>query len=161
MKIHHTLAAAVICAVFVAVSSLAQAAPVNKAKVGWCEQRYSCRLLAEVVVYEARNQSMNGQYAVANVVMNRVKKCTGRWCTVHRIVHEPSQFSYLRNKKGQKRPKQVDWQKAYVVAFDVLNKKVVDNTGGALYYHTTAVKPHWASGKRKRIDSHWFYASLN
>ena len=141
---------------------------VNSYKYAYCVTHKECRLLAEAVVYEARNQDEKGRIAVASVIVNRVEECKEqekeKKCSVASILKAKGQFSYQQDKQKQLPPLASDWQSAYDVAYDVLKRKVKDPTGGALYYHTTKVRPYWARGKGvsrpKKIDNHLFYVSI-
>jgi spore germination cell wall hydrolase CwlJ-like protein len=54
----------------------------------------------------------------------------------------------------------VAWQKANKIAREILSDKSPDPTNGAVYYHTTAVKPYWASEMVpvSKVANHIFYS---
>lgn len=112
-----------------------------------CKADPECNKLAEAVVYEARNDTLFGQYAVASVILNRVDD--RRWPnTIRGVVHQGngSQFEYLKNMHIQKKPTQADWDTARVVAFDLTNGIMQRVTDANHYYNPRTVrrKPRFA-----------------
>ena len=129
--------------------------------------------LALNTYHEAKNQSMIGQIATAQVVMNRV--ADSRYPnTVCRVVKQgpkykssdipvrhKSQFSWFCDGKSDE-PKRdsKEWFKAQDYARIVLSGRIaLDVTEGATHYHATYVRPAWAKTKTRttRIESHIFY----
>jgi hypothetical protein len=55
-----------------------------------------------------------------------------------------------------------EWETAQRIAREVLSGQSVDPTGGALFYHTRAVRPRWAryGVGRQEIGAHVFYADV-
>ena len=133
--------------------------------------------LALNTYHEAKNQSLVGQIATAQVVMNRVED--NRFPnTICEVVKEgptrPSwedpnkeypikhrcQFSWYCDGKPDIPKNEKAWQKAQDVAFLVIYDKIkLDVTEGATHYHATYVKPSWAKTKKRttRIEKHIFY----
>ena len=123
--------------------------------------------------HEAKNQSMLGQIAVGQVVMNRVedKRFPDNVCDVvteavtykgtDKPVLHKCQFSWYCD--GQKDEPDLDskeWWDAKEYASIVLSGTIMlDVTEGATHYHATYVRPAWAKTKKKttRIDRHIFY----
>lgn len=119
------------------------------------------------VYHEARNQSVQGQQAVALVTMNRagwdnknicpevVKRKQFSWTTEY--VYKASNHYKLRKAGIPKETKA--WKKSVAIAKKVMKGKVPDFTKGATYYHTTAVLPYWSSHKKQTITlgEHVFY----
>ena len=133
--------------------------------------------LALNTYHEAKNQSMVGQIATAQVVMNRVedKRFPNTVCEVvkqgptrpswedpnkeYPIKHR-CQFSWYCDGKSDVPKNEKAWRKAQDVAFLVLYDKIkVDVTEGATHYHATYVKPAWAKTKKRttQIEKHIFY----
>jgi len=133
--------------------------------------------LALNTYHEAKNQSMIGQIAVAEVVMNRVqdKRFPNSVCEVvkqgptrpswedpkkeYPIKHR-CQFSWYCDGKSDVPKNEKAWKKAQDYAYLVLyNRIAIDVTEGATHYHATYVKPSWARTKTRttRIESHIFY----
>jgi spore germination cell wall hydrolase CwlJ-like protein len=123
--------------------------------------------LAENVYFEARGEPLNGQYAVAEVTINRLrspffpKSICGvvhdtRWDPLrHRFV---AHFSWTQMEdRGE--PWGPLWQQSIAVATAVINESYMPVVPDALYYHADNVQPYWANGKRSvaRIGNHVFY----
>ena len=113
--------------------------------------------LARNVYYEARGESLEGQYAVAEVTMNR-KASLGYPKTVCEVVFQKDAFSWTAMRSlGE--PSGEAWQRALKVAQDVYYGSRPSAVQGATHYHATYVKPDW-SGERERIariGRHVFY----
>ena len=123
--------------------------------------------------HEAKNQSMLGQIAVGQVVMNRVedKRFPNNVCDViteavtykgtDKPVLHKCQFSwYCDGQKDEPDFDSKEWWDAKEYASIVLSGTIMlDVTEGATHYHATYVRPAWAKTKTKttRIDRHIFY----
>ena len=123
--------------------------------------------------HEAKNQSMLGQLAVGQVVMNRVedKRFPDNVCDVvteavtykgtDKPVLHKCQFSwYCDGQKDEPDFDSKEWWDAKEYASIVLSDTIMlDVTEGATHYHATYVRPAWAKTKTKttRIDRHIFY----
>ena len=110
------------------------------------------KCLTYTIYHEARGESLDGQYAVAEVVINRVKD--PRWPdTVCGVVKERRQFSFFN--KGYF-PRMRDKKAAALaahIALDVINTYSWGNEYiivpiGTVFYHTTSVRPSW----RKKLE---------
>ena len=129
--------------------------------------------LALNTYHEAKNQSMIGQVATAQVVMNRVadSRYPNTVCEVVKQgpkykgsdvpVRHKCQFSWFCDgKSDEPRRDSKEWRMAQEYARIVLSGRIVlDVTEGATHYHATYVKPSWAKTKTRttRIESHIFY----
>ena len=129
--------------------------------------------LALNTYHEAKNQSMIGQVATAQVVMNRVadRRYPNTVCEVVKQgpkykgsdvpVRHKCQFSWFCDGKSDEPKKDSkEWRMAQEYARIVLSGRIVlDVTEGATHYHATYVKPSWAKTKTRttRIESHIFY----
>ena len=122
--------------------------------------------LAVAVFFEARGEPTTGQYAVAEVIMNRVED--DRYPdTVCGVVFEDSQFSFTehysilsRASNSSKAAVLADAaQKAKTVASDVLDGYRIGIT--STHYHTTSVDPFWAEHFELdgMIGNHLFYTN--
>lgn len=143
------------------------------------EQAYC---LAENIYYEARNEDIRGQFAVASVTMNRVNdpRFPGTVCDVvrqaniHRVTKKiVCMFSWycekdkkgreipVRNRDGTINQQVVDqFQVASLIAIQVLSGEVSDNTNGATHFHNPYTSnPAWRFEMRKtmRVGNHDFY----
>ena len=116
--------------------------------------------LAKNIYHEASVESRLGQYAVAQVTLNRVKS-NQYPNTVCEVVMDPWQFSWA-NKKSIRwtHPKGPLWEKSKKIAENViLRGKRVMGLEDALFYHADYVRPRWRDVNYKiaQIDSHIFY----
>ncbi len=99
--------------------------------------------LATAVYFEARGESLEGQYAVARVVMNRAGsgKYPPDWCSV---VKQPAQFSFVRN--GQFPAADTSspaWARAEAIARLAAANIVPSLDNDVLWYHANYVDPSW------------------
>ena len=129
--------------------------------------------LALNTYHEAKNESLVGQIATAQVVMNRVadSRYPNTVCEVVKQgpkykgsdvpVRHKCQFSWFCDgKSDEPRKDSKEWRMAQEYARIVLSGRIVlDVTEGATHYHATYVKPAWAKTKTRttRIESHIFY----
>jgi spore germination cell wall hydrolase CwlJ-like protein len=112
--------------------------------------------LALNVYYEARGESLAGQYAVAEVTMNR-RAALGYPKSVCEVVYQKGAFSWTAEKVYQ--PGGAEWRRALQVAEDVYYRRRPAPLPGVLYYHATHVRPPWAKERERvaRIGRHVFY----
>lgn len=139
-------------------------APTSAYKHDTCKKSYQCRLMAKTLIYEARGEADRGMIAVAYVIMARVE--SSKWPnTIAGVIYQKRkgvcQFSYLCQ-KPQFKPTAEDWERAYEVSYDVINKLVENVVPGATHYHTTAVNPIWDNHMDFLgvIGDHEFYGSI-
>lgn len=123
---------------------------------------FSC--LAEALYFEARGETVKGQFAVAEVIQNRVKskRFPGSYCSV---INQGTgrkyqcQFSYTCDGNAEVIHEPRAYARVAKVARAVINGHVPDLVDGATFYHTTAVRPRWAAKftRTARIGVHLFY----
>jgi N-acetylmuramoyl-L-alanine amidase len=123
--------------------------------------------LAENVYHEARGEPLEGQYAVAEVTMNRVG--SGSFPkSVCEVVHEQRWDPLRRRYVGAfswtelervRRPRGTAWQRAIDVATAVHDGAHSPRVPSALYYHASYIEPSWARANRRvaTIGRHVFY----
>ncbi len=126
------------------------------------KQALTC--LSSVVYYEAGNQGEEGERAVAQVVLNRVRHPAfpGSICNV---VYEGStrttgcQFTFTCDGSLYRQPDVDGWKRAYRVAEQALSGAVYAPVGLATHYHADYVVPTWASEMVKSavVGAHIFY----
>ena len=115
--------------------------------------------LATAVYFESMGEPLQGQLAVANVVINRAK--SGRypadWCGV---VKQKAQFSFVRNGHFPR----IDagcqaWRKAQAIARIASNNLAQALPSDVLWYHADYVAPSWGRRltKVEKIGAHIFY----
>ena len=120
--------------------------------------------LNQAVYYEAGNESREGQLAVAEVIMNRVKS-RHYPNSVCEVVYQGStrttgcQFTFTCDGALKREPDPQSFERAGVVAAHVLLNMNEDKTAGATHYHANYVDPIWNSGlvKTRKIGAHIFY----
>jgi len=117
--------------------------------------------LATAVYFEARGESLEGQLAVARVVMNRAAsgKYPPSWCAT---VKQPWQFSFVRNGRFPAADTGSNaWRKAQAIARLAVSNAVPSLSHDVLWYHANYVAPSW--GRRltraEKIGTHIFYRS--
>lgn len=113
--------------------------------------------LSRNVYYEARGEPLAGQYAVAEVTMNRVASANFP-DSVCAVVHQRGAFSWTYADE-MPTPYGYEWRRARAVAgtiYDSMDSPLVD---GALFYHATYVSPNWAPTRSQvaLIGRHLFY----
>ena len=113
--------------------------------------------LAENIYYEARGEPLVGQYAVAEVTLNRVRSpdFPGTVCDV---VHQRGAFSWTYA-AALPQPDGYEWRRARAVAGSVYDNLEAPLADGALFYHATYVSPDWARTRQQvaLIGRHLFY----
>lgn len=122
--------------------------------------------LAMNIFFEARNEPVEGQLAVALVTMTRVVE---RQKTVCKVVFESKQFSWTiteADKHGHLLPHARDklkgqaWLNAQILAQSVHDGHVVDFTGGANYFYADyiPIPRHLIGAEFKgKFGRHYFY----
>ena len=129
-------------------------------------------VLARTIWGEARSETVIGMEAVAQVVLNRVKKAEklgGKYWWGHDIItvcQKPYQFSCW-NPADPNRPKlmAVDDKNIHfstclrIARCAVLGQLQNDITLGADHYHTKDILPYWVQGRSPiaEIGRHLFY----
>jgi len=120
--------------------------------------------LTAAIYYEAANEPADGQRAVAQVVLNRVRHphYPKTVCGVVFQGHQRTtgcQFSFTCDGSMRGRPENSAWDRARRIASEALSGSVFEPVGLATHYHTTAVRPWWAPSLTRAITvgSHIFY----
>lgn len=130
------------------------------------------RLLAATAWAEARTEGEEGMRAVAHVMVNRIGERFGG--DLRTVILAPRQFSAWNigdpNRPLARNPERYarggvnleTWTLAQQIAREVLSGQSVDPTDGALFYHTTAIRPYWSRhGEGARtIGAHIFYRDV-
>jgi spore germination cell wall hydrolase CwlJ-like protein len=128
------------------------------------DQMRSLDCLAQAIYYEARSESEDGQRAVAQVVLNRMRHPTYP-SSVCGVVYQGSerrtgcQFSFTCDGSLAVAARGFGWDRARRLAAEALAGKVYAPVGYSTHYHTVAVLPYWASSLAKTavIGAHIFY----
>lgn len=111
------------------------------------DQRRAALCLTAAIYYEAASESDDGQRAVAQVVLNRVRHPA--WpATVCGVIYQGSdrpgcQFSYACDGSMARLPSLAGWARAARIAREALAGYVHAPVGLATFYHTLKVNPIW------------------
>jgi spore germination cell wall hydrolase CwlJ-like protein len=120
--------------------------------------------LTSAIYYEARSEPVDGQRAVAQVVLNRVRDRAFP-NTVCGVVYQGShrrtgcQFSFTCDGSLFRRPQPFAWARARAVADAALAGGVYAPVGSATHYHANYVMPWWAPSLARigAVGAHVFY----
>lgn len=122
------------------------------------------RCLAEALYFEARGESVKGQFAVAEVIQNRVR--SGRFpSSLCAVINQGTgrkhgcQFSYTCDGYKEVIAEPRAFARVSKVARASMDGKAPPLTEGATHYHTTAVRPRWGRvyTRTAKIGVHLFY----
>ena len=120
--------------------------------------------LTQAVYYEAATAGANGQRAVAQLVLNRMRHPAypSSVCgVVYQGAERPTgcQFTFTCDGSLARLPAQSLWQQARKVATEALGGKVFAPIGHSTHYHADYVLPYWADSldKSVKIGRHIFY----
>jgi len=125
-------------------------------------EQFAC--LAEALYFEARGETVKGQFAVAEVILNRVESEQFP-DTLCGVINQGTgrkyqcQFTYTCDGYKEVINEKKAYQRVAKVARAALDGLKTELTEGATYYHTTAVKPRWSRTftNTTRIGVHVFY----
>ena len=134
--------------------------PKNRPNLQW-------KCLAEALYFEARGEPVQGQFAVAEVILNRgdSSKFPNNIC---RVVNQGTgrkhacQFSYTCDGKLERVSNRVSYDQMVRIAGFMIGGVSPPLTAGATYYHATSVWPSWARGFENTvtIGVHKFYKPI-
>lgn len=120
--------------------------------------------LTEALYFEARGESVKGQLAVAEVILNRVDspRFPNSVCAV---INQGTgqkyacQFSYTCDGSAEVVHERAAWEQVARVAQLMLDGAPRTLTNGATHYHTSAVSPTWSRvyARTTTIGVHHFY----
>ena len=115
--------------------------------------------IATAVYFEARGESLEGQLAVARVIMNRAAsgQYPASWCSV---VKQPAQFSFVRHGRFPAiKTASAAWARAQGITRLAMANVIPSLSDDVLWYHANYVNPSW--GHRlsmvQKIGQHIFY----
>ena len=122
------------------------------------------KCLAEAIYFEARGEALEGQYAVGEVIINRVlsKDFPNSVCGV---ISEGAnklnacQFSYNCDGKLETITEKKIYERILKLSQMLLEPSAMFLTGGATFYHSKLVSPSWSKKfiKTNEIGNHVFY----
>ncbi len=113
--------------------------------------------LAGAIYFESKGEPLDGQLAVARVILNRAQ--SGRFAsTACGVVFQRGQFSFVR---GGSMPAishvSSNWRTAVAIAKIAQDDLWVSKTDDALYFHARRVAPGWRMARVGAIGNHVFY----
>ena len=115
--------------------------------------------LTQALYYEARGEGVEGQLAVADVILQR-QRSKYHPDTICGVVYQPYQFSFVSDGSMLREIDVESWKKADELSGRILRGEVKTGlTGKALFYHAKSVYPDWADEmvKTAEIGNHIFY----
>lgn len=131
------------------------AAVAAQAVPGSVDPDLSC--LAGAIYFESKGEPLDGQLAVANVVINRTN--SGRFPrSICGVVTQPGQFSFVR---GGRMPSvsmsNAAYRKALAVAQVAMERHWESPVANALFFHARRVSPGWRLTRVGTVGAHIFY----
>ncbi len=157
----------IVAAIWMSVDALPSVMATRPAALEAQRRDAEIHCLALNVYHEARGEPKAGQYAVAEVTMNRV--ASRRFPdTVCEVVYE-KRWDRIRKRhvgafswtelEAVSTSDEKAWQRAMEVAGDAYYAKAAQRMGGALFYHARHIRPSWARKKVRiaRVGRHIFY----
>ncbi|SDW21569.1 Cell Wall Hydrolase [Albimonas donghaensis] len=128
------------------------------------DAQWAC--LTEALYFEARGETLAGQVAVAEVILNRVDRADYP-NTVCKVVRQGAstarryacQFSYKCDGKSDAMNERGAYKRVGKVARAMMDGRARTITDGATHYHADHVRPRWAKKfpKTASIGDHIFY----
>ena len=124
------------------------------------------KCLADALYFEARGESVIGQFAVAEVIVNRANSSKFP-DTVCGVVNQGTnknrykcQFTYMCDGLLESIDDKASYARAGKIANMILWDVKINLTNGALYYHAKSVNPSWAKKLVRTgiIGDHKFYS---
>ncbi|WP_265587471.1 cell wall hydrolase [Sphingomicrobium arenosum] len=118
-------------------------------------QQMDC--LARAVYFETRGEPLDGQLAVAEVILNRADhhRFPNSYCAV---VKQHRQFSFVRGGRiPQPNRDSRAWRTAVAVARIADAGHAETAMGDALFFHANYVRPKWRLKRMGAIGNHIFY----
>ncbi|GLS23406.1 hypothetical protein GCM10007874_64270 [Labrys miyagiensis] len=123
--------------------------------------------LATAIYFEARGESREGQVAVAQVIINRLRSpfypkniCDVVYQGASNHRYGGCQFSFACDLTADKVTEKEPWDQALVIAERVMNAKDwIPEVGNATHYHANYVRPRWVRDmtEKDKIGKHIFY----
>ena len=148
----------------VAAAVVPAARPFHLVAGGMLDEARAVDCLTAAVYYEAAWESLDGQRAVAQVILNRMRH-PAYPKTVCGVVFQGSnrttgcQFTFTCDGSLSRNPNEAAWSRSRQVALAALNGYVMKKVGNATHYHASYVAPYWSPSLVKvgTIGAHIFY----
>ena len=122
------------------------------------------RCLAEALYFEARGETIKGQFAAAEVILNRVESSSFP-STICAVINQGTgkryqcQFTYTCDGRAEVISEPLAWEMVGKVARLSMAGAAGNLTDGAQFYHTQSVRPNWSRvfDHTATIGYHKFY----
>ena len=133
----------------------------------FAEDEQTC--LANGIYFEARGEKKEGQAAVAQVILNRVRNPAYPE-TICGVVYQNQswknrcQFSFACDGIKDRITDRRAYATAELIGHQVTNGEIwLSSVGSATNYHATYVSPRWAQAMKRvdKIGRHIFYRTIN
>ncbi|WP_336867106.1 cell wall hydrolase [Sphingomonas sanguinis] len=144
-------------------SGVVAAAPFRWGRATATDKARAMQCLTAALYYEASGESIDGQRAVAQVVLDRVRHPAfpGTVCGVvyQGVERAHCQFSFVCDGALSRPPAISGWSRAARIAAAALSGSVYAPVGLATHYHTYAVTPAWnrAMVMTDMVGAHLFH----
>jgi spore germination cell wall hydrolase CwlJ-like protein len=140
------------------------AKPFNLAAEGVLDEARATDCMTAAIYYEAGFESLEGERAVAQVVINRLRNPLFPK-TVCGVVFQGAeratgcQFTFTCDGALARKPQEEAWERARKVAVAALHGYVMKKVGNATHYHADYVAPYWSPTlvKVAVVGQHIFY----
>lgn len=114
------------------------------------------RCLATAVYFESKGEPLDGQLAVAQVILNRVED--GRFGRdICSVVKAPKQFSFVRGGALPAPRGTEQWETAKAIALIAVGGGWTEIVPDATHFHATRVNPGWKMRRVATVGQHVFY----
>lgn len=115
------------------------------------------RCLAIAVYYESKGEPLEGQLAVAQVVLNR--RDSGRFASsLCGVVYQRGQFSFTWDGRPDSPSNSTMWKTAQAIAMIAAADDWREIAPDATHFHATRVRPGWSKLQRiSAVGNHVFY----
>jgi len=140
---------------------------VNNPLPATADSESELKCLATAIYFEARGEPEDGQLAVAQVVLNRVKNPAypNTICGVvyqNKTKRNRCQFSFACDGRADRITDKAAWEHAEALAKKSVEEQsttFIEEVGSATHYHATYVRPRWAGRMTEtdKIGRHIFY----
>lgn len=114
------------------------------------------RCLAIGIYFESRSEPLEGQLAVAEVILNRAQ--SGRFAdSVCGVLTQPRQFSFVRGGNLPTPRDSEQWRTAVGVARVAMTEQWESSVSNAMFFHASRINPGWNRQRLGRLGNHVFY----
>ncbi len=127
------------------------------AAMPWSEpEDATLRCIATGVYFESGAEPLEGQLAVAHVILARA--ASGRFApTPCEVLTQRGQFSFVRRGVVPTPPENRTWRNAVAIARIAQAEQWRNPAPGAMFFHATYVSPGWNRPRVARLGNHIFY----